>query len=132
MDWHRVRRDGEKMSDAIEIKTLDPLAQALLDNQNKRIERVELQLDNLSQRVDNLSQRIDSINENLTQRIDATNQKIDAVRSELSAKIDAVDSRIDGISKDIQSLHKWFVGSAITAVLGIGAIVASVIIKLFI
>ncbi len=120
------------MSDGIEIKPLDPFAQALLDSQNKRIERIELQLDNLSQRVD-------AINESLSQRIDTTNEKIDAVRSELSAKIDAINGRIDtvsgridSISKDIQSLHKWFVGSAITAVLGIGAIVASVIIKFFI
>ena len=45
---HKRREGDRKMSDVIEIKPLDPIAQALLDSQNKRIERVELQLDHLS------------------------------------------------------------------------------------
>lgn len=105
-----------------------------IEESEKRIHNERLELDKRIGEERKLSEeRMEKKFIEAMEAIKYQNEKIDKISDKIDSKIDALDTKIDSktseINNKIDSTNKWIIGVCITTILGIAAMVVTIIIS---
>lgn len=91
-------------------------------------------MDNLRSTIENLLVRVEEHAKAWDARLDLRDQVLDAKFAHMEARIDTIDARVDEIATEMKDVKRtlsnqryWIVGTAVGAVLGVGAFNATVL-----